>query len=84
MVNEKTDQLIQPRTPQGFEMLFNNFSAGILGFIMTIAGFKILAPLMKFIMHILSVAVEALVHAHLLPLVSILVEPAKLYFKQCD
>ena len=51
---------------------------------MTIAGFKILAPLMKFIMHILSVAVEALVHAHLLPLVSILVEPAKLYFKQCD
>ena len=80
LVNEKTDQLIQPRTPQGFEMLFNNFSAGILGFIMTIAGFKILAPLMKFIMHILSVAVEALVHAHLLPLVSILVEPAKLYF----
>ena len=61
-------------------MLFNNFSAGILGFIMTIAGFKILAPLMKFIMHILSVAVEALVHAHLLPLVSILVEPAKIVF----
>ena len=27
---KKTDQLIQPRTPQGFEMLFNNFSAGIL------------------------------------------------------
>ncbi|HCW8060165.1 TPA: PTS mannitol transporter subunit IICB [Staphylococcus aureus] len=77
---KKTDQLIQPRTPQGFEMLFNNFSAGILGFIMTIAGFKILAPLMKFIMHILSVAVEALVHAHLLPLVSILVEPAKIVF----
>ncbi|MEZ1969545.1 PTS transporter subunit EIIC, partial [Staphylococcus aureus] len=43
-------------------------------------GFKILAPLMKFIMHILSVAVEALVHAHLLPLVSILVEPAKIVF----
>lgn len=77
---KKTDQLIQPRTPQGFEMLFNNFSAGFLGFIMTIAGFKILAPLMKFIMHILSVAVEALVHAHLLPLVSILVEPAKIVF----
>ncbi|MBS3357191.1 PTS mannitol transporter subunit IICB, partial [Staphylococcus aureus] len=34
----------------------------------------------KFIMHILSVAVEALVHAHLLPLVSILVEPAKIVF----
>ncbi|UXV55224.1 PTS mannitol transporter subunit IICB [Staphylococcus aureus] len=77
---KKTDQLIQPRTPQGFEMLFNNFSAGILGFIMTIVGFKVLAPVMKFIMYILSVAVESLVHAHLLPVVSILVEPAKILF----
>ncbi|WP_436953427.1 PTS mannitol transporter subunit IICB [Staphylococcus shinii] len=77
---KKTDEFIQPRTPQGFEMLFNNFSAGILGFIMTIVGFKILAPIMEFIMHILSLAVEALVHAHLLPLVSIIVEPAKIVF----
>lgn len=77
---KKTDELIQPRTPQGFEMLFNNFSAGILGFIMTIFGFKILAPIMKLIMHLLSVGVEALVHAHLLPLVSIIVEPAKIVF----
>ncbi|MDU7038742.1 MAG: PTS mannitol transporter subunit IICB, partial [Lactococcus lactis] len=71
---------IQPRTPQGFEMLFNNFSAGILGFIMTILSFELLAPLMKFIMHILSVAVEFLVHLHLLPIVSIIVEPAKIVF----
>lgn len=77
---KKIDEFIQPRTPQGFEMLFNNFSAGILGFIMTIVGFKILAPIMEFIMHILSLAVEALVHAHLLPLVSIIVEPAKIVF----
>lgn len=80
LLMKKTDEFIQPRTPQGFEMLFNNFSAGILGFIMTIVGFKILAPIMEFIMHILSLAVEALVHAHLLPLVSIIVEPAKIVF----
>ncbi|ANQ64836.1 PTS mannitol transporter subunit IICB [Staphylococcus equorum] len=77
---KKTDEFIQPRTPQGFEMLFNNFSAGILGFIMTILGFKLLAPIMEFIMYILSLAVETLVHAHLLPLVSIIVEPAKIVF----
>ena len=35
---KKVDQFLQPRTPQGFEMLFNNFSAGILAFIMTILG----------------------------------------------
>ena len=61
---KKVDQFLQPRTPQGFEMLFNNFSAGILAFIMTILGFKLLAPIMQFIMHILSVAVEFLVHLH--------------------
>src|SRR5699024_4826234 len=77
---KKPDEFIQPGKAQGFEMLCNNFSAGILGFIMTIIGFKIVAPIMEFIMHILSVAVEALVHAHLLPLVSIIVEPAKIVF----
>lgn len=77
---KKIDEIIQPRTPHGFEMLFNNFSAGILGFIMTILSFELLAPLMKFIMHILSVAVEFLVHLHLLPIVSIIVEPAKIVF----
>ena len=35
---------------------------------------------MQFIMHILSVAVEFLVHLHLLPIVSIIVEPAKILF----
>ena len=34
---------------------------------------------MQFIMHILSVAVEFLVHLHLLPIVSIIVEPLKFY-----
>ena len=77
---KKTDEFVQPRTPQGFEMLFNNFSAGILGFINTILSIEILAPIMKFIMHILSVAVEFLVHLHLLPIVSIIVEPAKIVF----
>ena len=46
---------------------------------MTILGFKLLAPIMQFIMHILSVAVEFLVHLHLLPIVSIIVEPLKFY-----
>lgn len=77
---KKVDAFVEPRTPQGFEMLFNNFSAGILGFIMTLVSFEILAPIMKLVMHGLSVAVGALVHAHLLPLVSIVVEPAKILF----
>ena len=37
---KKVDDFLVPRTPQGFEMLFNNFSAGILAFLMAIVGFK--------------------------------------------
>src|SRR5699024_9641825 len=47
---------IQPRTLQGLERLFNKFSAGILAVLRTIRDVKILARIMRFIMHILSVA----------------------------
>lgn len=34
LVNEKFDQTVQPKIKAGFEMLVNNFSAGILGFVL--------------------------------------------------
>ncbi len=77
---KKVDEFLVPRTPQGFEMLFNNFSAGILAFIMAIIGFKGLAPLVEGLMKILGMGVDFLVSHHLLPLVSIIIEPAKTVF----
>ncbi|MCD5142137.1 MULTISPECIES: PTS mannitol transporter subunit IICB [Mammaliicoccus] len=77
---KKVDQFLVPRTPQGFEMLFNNFSAGILAFIMAIVGFKGLAPLVEGLMKVLGMGVDFLVSHHLLPLVSIIIEPAKTVF----
>ncbi|MEJ7542741.1 PTS mannitol transporter subunit IICB [Staphylococcus intermedius] len=77
---KKVDQFLQPRTPNGLEMLFNNFSAGFLAFFMTIFGFKILGPIVEGLMKILGAGVDFLVSHHLLPLVSIIIEPAKVVF----
>ncbi|MFC7374236.1 PTS sugar transporter subunit IIA [Brachybacterium sp. GCM10030267] len=79
-VMKKLDQLWQERIPAGFEMLVNMFSAGIVGFLLLVAGFFGLAPLVNGLMNLLSAGVESLVNAHLLPLVSILIEPAKVFF----
>lgn len=35
---KKLDVILKDKTPQGFEMLVNNFSAGILGFILAVVG----------------------------------------------
>ncbi|AXK44308.1 PTS sugar transporter subunit IIA [Brachybacterium saurashtrense] len=79
-VMKKLDRLWQDHIPAGFEMLVNMFSAGIFGFIALAAGFFGLAPLVNGLMTLLSNGVAALVNAGLLPLVSILIEPAKVFF----
>ncbi len=77
---KKFDEIVQPRIPAGFEMLVNMFSAGILAFVMAVVGFFGLAPIVNWVMHLLSDGVQGLIHLDLLPLVSILIEPAKVFF----
>ncbi|WP_434176055.1 PTS sugar transporter subunit IIA [Brachybacterium conglomeratum] len=79
-IMKKLDRLWQDHIPAGFEMLVNMFSAGIIGFGLLAAGFFGLAPLVNGLMTLLSNGVAALVNAGLLPLVSILIEPAKVFF----
>ena len=64
----------------GFEMLVNMFSAGIVAFAMALAGFFVVAPVVNKIMEILGNGVETLVDNNLLPLTSIVIEPAKVFF----
>jgi PTS system mannitol-specific IIC component len=61
-------------------MLVNMFSAGILAFLAGIFAFYILAPVINWFMGILGNAVGWLVENGLLPLTSILIEPAKVFF----
>ena len=79
-IMKRLDWLWQEHIPAGFEMLVNMFSAGIIGFALLVAGFFGLAPLVNGLMTLLSNGVGALVNAHVLPLVSLLIEPAKIFF----
>ncbi|MDT0187633.1 PTS mannitol transporter subunit IICB [Microbacterium sp. ARD31] len=74
------DRLWDGKVKAGFEMLVNMFSAGIWGFVMAIVGFYPVAWLVNGLMTVLGNAVNWLVETGLLPLTSIIIEPAKVFF----
>ncbi|WP_314650833.1 PTS mannitol transporter subunit IICB [uncultured Microbacterium sp.] len=79
-ITKQMDKLWDGKIRPGFEMLVNNFSAGILGMILAIVGFFAFGPVMLGVSAVLGAAVDWLVSLNLLPLVSIIVEPAKVLF----
>ncbi|MFD8500517.1 mannitol-specific PTS transporter subunit IIC [Amycolatopsis sp. NPDC059657] len=74
------DDKVGSKTHPGFKMLVNNFSAGIIGGAMAILGMVAIGPVVQGITKALGSGVRTLVEANLLPLVSIIVEPAKVLF----
>ncbi len=80
IVVKKFDDATQSRIPAGFEMLVNNFSAGILGTILLIIGFYGIGPLVTIGTNALGAGVNFLVEWGLLPITAIFVEPAKVLF----
>ncbi len=77
---KKFDEAIHGKVKSGFEMLVNNFSAGIIGMICAILAFYLIGPAVKVLSGGLAAGVNAMVEAGLLPLASIFVEPAKILF----
>lgn len=77
---KKLDSLWGGKIKPGFEMLVNNFSAGIFAAIAAVASMFLLTPVMNFIQHVAGMAVNWLVDHNLLMLTSILIEPAKVLF----
>ncbi|NOH24414.1 PTS mannitol transporter subunit IICBA [Vibrio europaeus] len=77
---KKFDNYIDGKVKSGFEMLVNNFSAGIIGMLCAILAFMFIGPFVKVLSGGLAAGVNFLVSAHLLPLTSIFVEPAKILF----
>lgn len=77
---KKFDQLMDGHMPAGFEMLINNFSAGIIGMLLAMFGYIAVGPVMTAILAVLSAGVNVLVEHSLLPLVAIFIEPAKVLF----
>ncbi|WP_374955619.1 PTS mannitol transporter subunit IICBA [Nesterenkonia sandarakina] len=74
------DGLWEGKIKSGFEMLVNMFSAGIGGFLLALAGFYWLAPVINALMDVMGTAVRWLIETNLLPLTSVIIEPAKVFF----
>jgi mannitol PTS system EIICBA or EIICB component len=74
------DRAIEGKVKAGFEMLVNNFSAGIIGGVLAILAFAGVGPAVDVFTGWLVSGVEWLVETNLLPLTSILIEPAKILF----
>ncbi|QXE01301.1 PTS mannitol transporter subunit IICB [Terribacillus sp. DMT04] len=74
------DQYIGSKVRSGFEMLVNNFSAGIIGGALAIGAIYFVGPLIEGLTDALASGVDWLVGLGLLPLVNILIEPAKVLF----
>ncbi len=77
---KKFDKLIEGRVKSGFEMLVNNFSAGIIGGALTLVAFKGIGPLVEALNRFLATGVQAIVDANLLPFASVFIEPGKVLF----
>jgi len=74
------DRWVEPRIRMGFEMLVNNFSQGILGIVMAVFGYYTIGPIVQSLTTVLGNGVDILVTNRLLPLASVIVEPAKILF----
>jgi PTS system mannitol-specific IIC component len=77
---KQVDKAIQDKIPSGFEMLVDNFSAGITGMLAAIGGVYAIGPVVERLITWLGNGVESLVNNNLLPLASVFVEPAKVLF----
>lgn len=79
-IMKKFDQAIEGKVKAGFEMLVNNFSLGILGAILAAVALLGVTPLVEMLNSAMEAGVNFFVQRGLLPLASILIEPAKVLF----
>ncbi|MCB0939788.1 MAG: PTS mannitol transporter subunit IICBA [Mycobacterium sp.] len=79
-VMKKVDALWDGKIRPGFEMLIDNFSAGIVGLILAVFGFFGIGPIVTAFSKGAGHVVDFLVAHNLLPLTSIFIEPAKVLF----
>ncbi|NJP36156.1 PTS mannitol transporter subunit IICB [Alkalicoccus luteus] len=77
---KQIDRLLEGKVRQGFEMLVNNFTAGILAMLLALFGVLTVGPVVFGLTQALGAGVDVIVSLGLLPLASIFIEPAKVLF----
>lgn len=79
-VAKKIDKLVEGKIPTGFEMLYETFSAGIMGALLAIFAYLIAEPIVVAISTVLGNCAAAITNAGLLPLIALVIEPGKVLF----
>ncbi|GAB90039.1 PTS mannitol transporter subunit IICBA [Gordonia rhizosphera] len=77
---KQLDKIWEGKVRPGFEMLVDNFSAGILGLLLATLGFFTVGPLVQAFTDAAGNTVDFLVNHDLLPFTSVFIEPAKILF----
>lgn len=77
---KKADELWEDKIPTGFELLVNNFAAGILAAVLALIGTLAVGPVVQGLTNALGAGVQVLVDNRLLPLADLFIEPAKVLF----
>lgn len=77
---KKWDDRFQDKIRQGFEMLVNNFSAGIIGMLLAIVGFFLMGPIVSGLTNAMATGVDWIINHGLLWIANIFIEPAKILF----
>ncbi|MGL4589973.1 MAG: PTS mannitol transporter subunit IICB [Mycoplasmatales bacterium] len=77
---KQLDKFLLPKVKVGFEMLVNNFSAGILALVLTLISFSLVGPTVAGLTALAGSAVQWLTDNDLIFMTSLIVEPAKVLF----
>lgn len=77
---KQVDKALDGHVKPGMEMLVDNFSMGIVGAIMMIAGYAIVTPIFAGITNILTVGVNFMISHNILPFTEVFVVPGQVLF----
>lgn len=77
---KKFDKAVEGKVKPGFEMFVNNFSLGILGFALAIAGYFVIGPIVNAIIAVLTAGINFLIQKRLIPFLSVFMCPAQVLF----
>ena len=77
---KKFDKAIDGKIPTGFEMVVNNFSLGIIAFLLCLCSYSFIGPVIVEANNFVSYLIQQLVKTGFLPILSVINEPAKVLF----
>lgn len=77
---KRFDRLVEGKVRQGFEMLVDNFSLGIIGMLLAIVGYLFIGGVVSWLVEAASAGVNFLLAQKLSPLLSLVVDPCKVLF----